>query len=149
MRIRFEQISKSELSELEQEASEVPFLVDGVELRFRMARGKVLGVEFGSECSAREVPEEVTLAGNFSPFRMEVWQALTEIERSTTLTYSELAARVGRPSAVRAVASTVASNPFAYIVPCHRIVPAHGAPGRYRWGASLKARLLALEQAQK
>ncbi len=56
MRIRFEQISKSELSELEQEASEVPFLVDGVELRFRMARGKVLGVEFGSECSAREVP---------------------------------------------------------------------------------------------
>ena len=59
----------------------------------------------------------------------------------------ELAARIGRPSAVRAVGTAVGQNPIAYLIPCHRVIRRTGAIGEYRWGPQRKQAMLALEGA--
>lgn len=80
-------------------------------------------------------------------FQWKVWRALTTIPAGETRTYTELARSVGRPRAVRAVASACAANRVAVLVPCHRVVRSDGSLGGYRWGLERKARLLAREQA--
>lgn len=77
-----------------------------------------------------------------TPFQRRVWAALQSVPWGATLTYGQLAKQIGSPRAVRAVASAVARNPVAVIIPCHRIVPASGDTGNYRWGAAMKKRLL-------
>ena len=80
-------------------------------------------------------------------FQQRVWQALREIPAGQTASYAEVAARIGRPAAVRAVARACATNPVAVIVPCHRVVKTDGALSGYRWGVERKRRLLKLEGA--
>jgi AraC family transcriptional regulator of adaptative response/methylated-DNA-[protein]-cysteine methyltransferase len=75
-----------------------------------------------------------------------VWQALAAIPYGETRTYSEVAASIGRPRAVRAVARACATNPVALAIPCHRVVPAAGGTGGYRWGAARKKALLSSER---
>jgi AraC family transcriptional regulator of adaptative response/methylated-DNA-[protein]-cysteine methyltransferase len=79
-------------------------------------------------------------------FEMRVWKALREIPRGATRTYGEIAAALGQPTAARAVARACAANRLAIVVPCHRVVPAAGGVGGYRWGTEKKRRLLAAEQ---
>lgn len=79
-------------------------------------------------------------------FQRRVWQALTEIPRGTTLPYGELARRLGKPTAARAVAQACARNPVAVVVPCHRVVAAGGKLGGYRWGTERKRELLRRER---
>src|SRR4051812_18974282 len=79
-------------------------------------------------------------------FQWQVWQALAAIPYGETRTYAEVAAAIGRPRAVRAVARACATNPVALAVPCHRVVPAAGGEGGYRWGAERKKALLARER---
>lgn len=81
-----------------------------------------------------------------TPFQQRVWRAVRAIPAGETTSYSALAAAVGAPRAVRAVASAVARNRVALLVPCHRVVRADGATGEYRWGAERKRALLAREQ---
>ena len=78
-------------------------------------------------------------------FQWQVWQALSAIPYGETRTYSEIAASMGKPAAVRAVARACATNPVALAIPCHRVVPASGGPGGYRWGNARKRTLLARE----
>jgi len=78
-------------------------------------------------------------------FRRRVWQALREIPPGQTVTYAELAARIGRPNAARAVAGACAANRLAVAVPCHRVIRADGGLGGYRWGLERKQRLLERE----
>ncbi len=78
-------------------------------------------------------------------FQRRVWEALRDIPSGATITYRDLAGRIGQPTAARAVARAVASNPVALAVPCHRVVPAAGGCGGYRWGPERKARLLTRE----
>jgi AraC family transcriptional regulator, regulatory protein of adaptative response / methylated-DNA-[protein]-cysteine methyltransferase len=78
-------------------------------------------------------------------FQWQVWQALAQIPYGETRTYQEVARAIGRPKAVRAVASACASNPVALAIPCHRVVPTAGGTGKYRWGADRKKKLLADE----
>ena len=78
-------------------------------------------------------------------FQTRVWAALQAIPRGTTLSYSEVARKIGRPSAVRAVARACATNPVALLIPCHRVVREDGELGGYRWGLERKERLIALE----
>jgi AraC family transcriptional regulator, regulatory protein of adaptative response / methylated-DNA-[protein]-cysteine methyltransferase len=79
-------------------------------------------------------------------FQRLVWQQLQTIPRGETRTYQEVARAIGRPAAARAVARACASNPVALIVPCHRVIPAAGGSGGYRWGASRKRALLQAER---
>jgi AraC family transcriptional regulator of adaptative response/methylated-DNA-[protein]-cysteine methyltransferase len=78
-------------------------------------------------------------------FQWRVWRALQEIPLGETRSYSEIAALIGRPRAVRAVARACATNPVCVVVPCHRVLPKTGATGGYRWGIARKRRLLAAE----
>jgi AraC family transcriptional regulator, regulatory protein of adaptative response / methylated-DNA-[protein]-cysteine methyltransferase len=78
-------------------------------------------------------------------FQQQVWRALQAIPPGETRSYSEIAAAIGRPDAVRAVASAVAANPLAVAVPCHRVIHKSGTLSGYRWGKDRKKRLLAAE----
>ncbi len=78
-------------------------------------------------------------------FQHRVWQALLQIPSGETATYGEIARRVGRPKAQRAVAQACAGNPIAVAIPCHRIVRSDGAVAGYRWGSWRKQRLLERE----
>jgi O-6-methylguanine DNA methyltransferase len=81
-----------------------------------------------------------------TPWQLRVWAALREIPPGETVTYGELARRLGRPHAARAVGAACAANPVAVLVPCHRVVPSSGGLGGYRWGVERKRRLLDLER---
>ena len=83
-----------------------------------------------------------------TPFREKVWAALRAIPYGETVTYGELAVRVGNPKAVRAVGQANHHNPIPIILPCHRVVGAGGSLTGYGGGIELKKALLALEQGQ-
>jgi methylated-DNA-[protein]-cysteine S-methyltransferase len=80
-----------------------------------------------------------------SGFRGEVLDVLETVPFGTTVSYTELARMAGRPRAARAVGSAMATNPIAIIVPCHRVLPAGGGPGRYAAGTKAKELLLRIE----
>jgi len=80
-----------------------------------------------------------------TPFQREVWAELRRIPPGRTASYAQIAARIGRPRAVRAVANTCAGNHAAVVVPCHRVVRADGGLGGYRWGVERKRELLRAE----
>ncbi len=82
-------------------------------------------------------------------FQQRVWRALQAIPSGATLSYGELARRVGMPRGARAVARAVATNPLAVAIPCHRVVAGDGGIGGYRWGVERKRKLLARERAAK
>ena len=86
-----------------------------------------------------------TTAG--TPFQTTVWAALREIPPGRTETYGQLAARIGRPTAVRAVGLANGANPVGIIVPCHRVIGAGGALTGYAGGVTRKQWLLRHEQA--
>ena len=75
-------------------------------------------------------------------FQHRVWQALRKIPAGATASYTDIAKRIGRPKAVRAVAAACAANPLAVAIPCHRVVRADGALSGYRWGVARKRALL-------
>ena len=78
-------------------------------------------------------------------FQRRVWSELLQIPRGATTTYGGLAARIGAPSASRAVGSAVGANPVCFVVPCHRVVRGDGTLGGYAWGPAMKAAMLADE----
>ncbi|RDY66790.1 bifunctional transcriptional activator/DNA repair enzyme AdaA [Lysobacter soli] len=80
-----------------------------------------------------------------TPFQVKVWQALRRIPEGSTVSYGELARRLGMPDSARAVAAACAANPLAVVVPCHRVVAADGGLSGYRWGVARKRALLQRE----
>ena len=96
----------------------------------------------GSEALSR-VPLDI----RGTAFQRRVWQALCEIPLGTTVTYTELARRIGAPAAVRAVAGACAANVLAVAVPCHRVVRLDAGLAGYRWGVERKRALLEAERA--
>ncbi len=80
-------------------------------------------------------------------FQLRVWQALRQIPRGETRSYSQLARELGDPNATRAVARACATNRVALVVPCHRVVGVDGSLTGYRWGVDRKRRLLEAERA--
>ena len=81
------------------------------------------------------------------PFLMEVWDVLRTVPAGAPVTYAELAAKAGRPEAVRAAASACARNAVALFVPCHRVVRTGGGLGGFRYGLEVKRWLLGHEAA--
>jgi AraC family transcriptional regulator of adaptative response/methylated-DNA-[protein]-cysteine methyltransferase len=78
-------------------------------------------------------------------FQRRVWDVLLRVPAGKTITYAALAARVGNPKAIRAVASACAANAIALAIPCHRVIRSDGTLSGYRWGIEVKRALLARE----
>ncbi|XGV95029.1 MAG: bifunctional DNA-binding transcriptional regulator/O6-methylguanine-DNA methyltransferase Ada [Leptolyngbya sp. BL-A-14] len=96
-----------------------------------------------------EVPQsavELPLDVQGTAFQQQVWQALQTIAPGTTISYSDLATRIGNPKAVRAVANACAQNQIAVAIPCHRVVGSDGSLRGYRWGRDRKQALLTKEK---
>lgn len=97
-----------------------------------------------------EAPErglDMPLDVRGTAFQHRVWQALREIPAGSRVSYTDLAARIGSPPAVRAVARACGSNPVAVAIPCHRVVRKDGSLSGYRWGVERKKALLDRETA--
>jgi AraC family transcriptional regulator of adaptative response/methylated-DNA-[protein]-cysteine methyltransferase len=92
-------------------------------------------------------PPQVDLRG--TAFQLRVWQALRQIPRGETRSYSQLARELGEPKATRAVARACAMNRVALVVPCHRVVGATGSLTGYRWGVERKRLLLTAEREKR
>ena len=78
-------------------------------------------------------------------FQRQVWQALAEIPYGETRSYRDIAARIGRPKAVRAVGGANGRNPLSIIIPCHRVIGADGSLTGFAGGTTVKQQLLQLE----
>ena len=81
-----------------------------------------------------------------TPFQEAVWTALKEIPYGETCTYSDIAEKIGKPAAVRAVGTAIGANPVLITVPCHRVIGKNGAITGYRGGIAMKEHLLELEK---
>ncbi len=103
-----------------------------------------LDAYFAGRLHQFSVPVDLTLA---SPFGRAVLRALGQVPYGSTTTYGELAARLGRPQAARAVGNALGANPVCVIVPCHRVVGSAGQLTGYAGGVAAKRRLLELEGA--
>jgi AraC family transcriptional regulator of adaptative response/methylated-DNA-[protein]-cysteine methyltransferase len=129
-------------------------LVRGLQDRFPKAR--LIGGDATFEQLVARVVALVEAPGNGldlpldvrgTAFQRQVWSALTQIHAGETVTYSQLAAAIGRPTATRAVAAACGANPAAVVVPCHRVIGADGSLTGYRWGVARKRQLLERERA--
>lgn len=80
-----------------------------------------------------------------SPFRIKIWEALLRMPSGSVTSYGNLATRVGRTGAARAVAGAIANNRIGIVIPCHRVIRESGVLAGYRWGETRKAAILGLE----
>ena len=92
--------------------------------------------------------DAIAVRQHSGPFVTEAWAILRRVPAGAPVTYAELAAKAGRPEAVRAAASACARNAAALFVPCHRVVRTGGGLGGFRWGLDVKRWLLAHEVAE-
>lgn len=92
---------------------------------------------------------DLKLAPEGTPFQLSVWKALSAIPYGTTISYGELATRLNRPGASRAVGAANGANPIPIIVPCHRVIGANGTLTGFGGGIETKRRLLALEAGEQ
>jgi methylated-DNA-[protein]-cysteine S-methyltransferase len=90
---------------------------------------------------------DLPLAVEGTPFQRRVWEELCRIPAGVTISYGELARRVGRQGAARAVGAANGRNPIPVIIPCHRVIASTGGLGGFRGGLDLKSWLLAHESA--
>jgi AraC family transcriptional regulator of adaptative response/methylated-DNA-[protein]-cysteine methyltransferase len=82
-----------------------------------------------------------------TPFQLGVWRALVRVPVGAVVSYAALAAAAGKPTACRATGTAVGANPVAFLIPCHRVIPASGGTGQYRGGVVRKRAMLAWESA--
>jgi AraC family transcriptional regulator of adaptative response/methylated-DNA-[protein]-cysteine methyltransferase len=125
----------SELHELFPAAQDMPADTD-----FQQHVREVIAV-----INTRNTPLTLPLDIRGTAFQQQVWQALRDIPCGETVSYQQLANAVGKPKAVRAVASACGANKLAIVIPCHRVIRGDGALSGYRWGVARKAQLLQRE----
>ena len=99
---------------------------------------------FAGELEAFDLP----LVPQGTPFQLAVWKRLCEIPYGETISYGELARRVGNPNASRAVGLANGSNPIPIVIPCHRVIGSNGKLTGYGGGLPIKEKLLGLERRQ-
>jgi AraC family transcriptional regulator of adaptative response/methylated-DNA-[protein]-cysteine methyltransferase len=114
----------------------------GGDAKFEKLVAKVVGLV---ERPTRDLDLPLDIRG--TAFQQRVWKALTAIPAGKTASYAEIAKKIGKPSAVRAVAQACAANSLAIAIPCHRVVKTDGGLSGYRWGVARKQELLAREEA--
>ena len=135
--------------EFEKERSHLVRDWPGMETRWdpAWAAGIAAGVFGVPNDGADQLATGWGLRARGTPFQAAVWRALMEIPRGKVSSYAAVARHIGRPDACRAVGNAVAGNPLALLIPCHRVLPANGTSGNYRWGKLRKQALLRWEQA--
>jgi len=106
---------------------------------------RVVATQIGEYCAGSRTRFELDLNPNGSAFQKRVWAELNRIPYGRTISYAQLAERVGIQGAARAVGRANATNPIALIIPCHRVIGSNGALTGYAYGKELKQRLLAWE----
>ncbi len=125
------------------------------ELKFGPANGKADGA--GNPLVAKQLSEffagkrktfDLPMAPEGTNFQKQVWAELIRIPYGETISYAELAKRMGRTGAARAVGRANATNPIAVVVPCHRVIGADGSLTGYAYGVELKRNLLDFERGQ-
>lgn len=116
-------------------------------LQVRSAAERIAGLLRGARDDLRDI--ELDMNG-VSPFETRVYELVRAIAPGETLTYGEVAARIGAPGAARAVGRALGRNPFAPVVPCHRVLAAGGRSGGFsaEGGVSTKLRMLQIEGAR-
>lgn len=112
----------------------------------REATAPYAGRIFDPSKWSSEQPLRVVLIG--SDFQVRVWESLLKIPLGKAVTYSDLAADIGQPTASRAVGAAVGRNPVSFVVPCHRALGKSGALTGYHWGLTRKRAMLGWEAAQ-
>jgi AraC family transcriptional regulator of adaptative response/methylated-DNA-[protein]-cysteine methyltransferase len=126
------------------------------DLQERFPNADLVGAEPGFERTVAQVVAfveapriglDLPLDVRGTAFQQRVWQALRQVPAGQTVSYAELAARLGMPQGARAVAGACAANPVAIAIPCHRVVRNDGAISGYRWGVERKRALLARENS--
>ena len=98
------------------------------------------------ECPASKHDLSLDMRG--SDFELRVWNPLRDIAAGTTVTYSDIATRIGALKQAREVGEACAANPLAVVVPCHRVVKKNGSVSGYRWGVKRKRELLRREASE-
>lgn len=125
------------------------------ELQDRFPRAELIGDDQSFEnviakvigfIEAPEIGLDLPLDVRGTAFQQRVWQALREIPFGKTVTYTEIAKRIGAPKSVRAVANACGANKIAVAIPCHRVVRTDGNLSGYRWGVERKRALLTKEK---
>lgn len=106
----------------------------------RLAEEIAAHLEKGAPCPRAELD-----VSECTDFQKQIYSLVQAIPRGKTMTYGQVAERAKRPGAARAVGRAMATNPFAILVPCHRVV-AKGGLGGYLWGTEMKEKLLTLEK---
>ena len=94
----------------------------------------------------QQASSDLPLDVKATAFQRRVWEELRRIPYGSTNSYSDIARKIGQPTAVRAVARACAANPVALVIPCHRVIREDGSLSGYRWGLERKQKLLAQEQ---
>lgn len=118
--------------------------LSGADAEFEKRVARVVGV-----VEAPDIGFDLPLDVRGTAFQQRVWDALRQIPPGETLTYAEVAERIGAPKAVRAVAGACAANTLAVLIPCHRVVRTDGSLSGYRWGVARKRQLLDMEAGPK
>ena len=114
-------------------------------VRDEQATAETAGRIFDTGAWSPEQPLRVVLIG--SDFEVRVWETLLGIPFGRASTYGDVAARIGRPSAARAVGAAIGRNPISFVVPCHRVVAGSGKLTGYHWGLTRKRAMLGWEKA--
>lgn len=82
-----------------------------------------------------------------TPFQLKVWEALLKIPTGALCTYGDIASKIGKPNATRAVGTAIGKNPIAFLIPCHRVIQSTGGIGNYMWGSTRKKAIIGWEAA--
>lgn len=138
--VEFGEMSELKLAELQRRFSAAEIVEDEDAMRETLDRIAALIDQPGTDCDLA-----VDLQG--SGFELRVWNALREVPAGTTVSYGEIAGRLGVPREAREVGEACAANVVAVVVPCHRVVKKDGTISGYRWGVRRKRALIDRERA--
>ena len=92
--------------------------------------------------------DQIKLHLNGTPFQLKVWETLLKIPMGSLVTYGDIAQKIEKPSASRAVGTAIGNNPVALLIPCHRVIQSTGKIGGYMWGNTRKTAIIGWEAAQ-
>ena len=121
---------------------------EGARLAAWLAKAEASDVEELKRFAGRLRAFDIPVAPEGTPFQRSVWKQLQRIPYGETISYGELARRLGNPNAVRAVGLANGSNPISIVIPCHRVIGSNGSLVGYGGGLPIKQALLSLEKGQ-